>query len=54
MTTLLAVEGFAWLLGDLERYMQNPEALLRVLALCEAESSILGCSAHSIGVAVRP
>lgn len=53
VTTLLAVEGFAWLLGDLERYMQNPEALLRVLALCEAESSMLGCSAHAIGVAVR-
>jgi SAM-dependent methyltransferase len=54
VTTLVAIEGFAWLLGDLERYLQNPETLLRALALCESEPSMLGCSAHAIGVAVRP
>jgi SAM-dependent methyltransferase len=51
---LVAVEGFAWLLGDLERRMQNPEALLRALSLCELETSMLGCSAHAIGVGVHP
>jgi SAM-dependent methyltransferase len=54
VATLVAVEGFGWLLGDLDRRMQNPEALLRALALCESEPSMLGCSAHAIGVAVRP
>jgi hypothetical protein len=54
MSTLIAVEGFGWVLGDLDRRMQNPAALLRVLALCESEPSMVGCSAHAIGVAVRP
>ena len=54
VTTLLAVEGFGSLLGDLERRMENPAALLRALALCESEPSMVGCSAHAIGVAVRP
>jgi hypothetical protein len=48
---LVAVEGFAWLLGDLEARMANPEPLLRALRLTEAEPSMLGCSAHLIGIA---
>jgi SAM-dependent methyltransferase len=51
---LVAVEGFAWLLGDLERRMAEPQALLDVLRLTESEPSMLGCSAHVIGVATRP
>ncbi len=51
--TLLAVEGFAWLLGDLESKMTNPEPLLRAVRLTEAEPSMLGCSAHLIGTATR-
>jgi sugar phosphate isomerase/epimerase len=51
---LVAVEGFAWLLPDLERRMADPEPLLRVLRLTESEPSLLGCSAHVIGVADRP
>ena len=54
VTTVVAVEGFGSLLGDLERRMRDPAALLRVLALCESEPSMLGCSAHAIGVASRP
>jgi SAM-dependent methyltransferase len=54
VSTLLAVEGFGWVLGDLDRHLEDPERLLRVLALCESEPSMLGCSAHVIGVAVRP
>lgn len=52
MTDLVAVEGFGMLLGDLDRRMQDPSSLLRVLALSEAEPSMVGCSAHAIGVAV--
>jgi SAM-dependent methyltransferase len=51
---LVAVEGFAWLLGDLETRMMNPEPLLEAVRLTEAEPSMLGCSAHVVGVAVRP
>jgi hypothetical protein len=54
MTGVVAVEGFGWLLGDLDRYVENPAGLLRALALSEAEPSMVGCSAHAIGVAVRP
>jgi SAM-dependent methyltransferase len=50
---LIAVEGFAWLLGDLEARMANPEPLLRAVRLTEAEPSMLGCSAHVIGTATR-
>jgi SAM-dependent methyltransferase len=51
---LIAVEGFAWLLGDLEERMADPEPLLRAVRLTEAEPSMLGCSAHVIGTATRP
>jgi SAM-dependent methyltransferase len=50
---LVAVEGYAWLLGDLEERMANPEPLLRAVRLTETEPSMLGCSAHVIGIATR-
>jgi len=50
---LVAVEGFAWLVGDLARRMAAPEALLRAIRLTETEPSMLGASAHVIGVASR-
>jgi SAM-dependent methyltransferase len=52
--SLVAVEGFAWLLPDLAERMTDPEPLLRVVRLTETEPSLLGCSAHVIGVANRP
>ncbi len=48
---LLAVEGFAWLLGDLERRMSQPEPILAAVRLTESEPSMLGCSAHVIAIA---
>lgn len=56
-TRLVAVEGFAWLLGDLEQRMADPADsadLLRAVGLTEAEPSMLAASAHLIGVAHRP
>jgi SAM-dependent methyltransferase len=50
---LVAVEGYAWLLGDLEARMANPEPLLRAVRLTETEPSMLGCSAHIVGTATR-
>jgi ubiquinone/menaquinone biosynthesis C-methylase UbiE len=51
---LVAVEGFGWLLGDLERRIQEPGPFLRAIRLTENEVSMLGCSAHVIGAAARP
>lgn len=51
---LVAVEGFAWLLGDLEQRMTDPTDLLRAVRLTETEPSMLGTSAHVIGVARKP
>jgi SAM-dependent methyltransferase len=51
---LIGVEGFAWLLGNLGDLLAEPEQLLRVLALTEAEQSMAGTSAHVIAVASRP
>jgi SAM-dependent methyltransferase len=51
---LVAVEGFAWLLGDLERRMADPADLLRAVRLTETEPSMLGMSAHVIGAARKP
>jgi SAM-dependent methyltransferase len=48
---LFAVEGFAWLLGDLRERMAEPADLLRVLRLAETEPSMLGASAHILGTA---
>jgi SAM-dependent methyltransferase len=47
---LLAVEGFAWLLGDLEQRMAEPEPILAAVRLTESEPSMLGCSAHVMGI----
>jgi SAM-dependent methyltransferase len=52
--SLVAVEGFAWLLGDLEQRMADPADLLRAVRLTETEPSMLGTSAHVIGVARKP
>lgn len=54
--TLVAVEGWAWLLGDLQARLDDPEALdglLRALRLSESEPSMLGVSPHVIAVATR-
>jgi hypothetical protein len=51
---LIAVEGYAWLLGDLDARMTNPEPLLQAIRLTESDPSMLGCSAHVIGIASRP
>jgi SAM-dependent methyltransferase len=51
--TLHGVEGFGWLLGDLEQRLSDPGPLLRALQLCETEPSMLGVSAHVIGVTTR-
>jgi SAM-dependent methyltransferase len=50
---LVAVEGYAWLLGDLETRMAHHEQLLRAVRLTESEPSMLGCSAHVIGAATH-
>jgi SAM-dependent methyltransferase len=55
--TLVAVEGWAWLLGDLGDRLEDPdrlEDLLRALRLTESEPSMLGVSPHVIAVATRP
>jgi SAM-dependent methyltransferase len=51
---LIGVEGHAWLIGDLETRMQNPEPILRAVQLVEREPSLLGTSAHVIGAAIAP
>ncbi|AGZ46083.1 class I SAM-dependent methyltransferase [Actinoplanes friuliensis] len=48
---LLAVEGFAGLFGDLAERMREPGDLLRALRITEAEPSMLGASAHVLGLA---
>jgi SAM-dependent methyltransferase len=48
---VIAVEGFAWLVGDLERRMAEPGPILAAVRLTEREPSMLGCSAHVIGIA---
>jgi len=51
---LLPVEGFAWLLGNLEDLLAQPENLLRAIRLTESEPSMLGASAHVIAVGCKP
>lgn len=48
---LVAVEGFGWLLDDLPERMRSPAELIRAIRLTESEPSMLGVSAHVIGVA---
>ncbi len=50
---LIPIEGFAWLLGDLEHRMNAPESLLRAIRLTEAEPSMIGCSAHIMAVGIK-
>lgn len=54
---VLAVEGAAWLLPDLDRYLDDDvarAALLRNLARVEREPSLIGVSAHLLAVAHAP
>jgi hypothetical protein len=48
---LVAVEGFGWLLDDLAERMREPAELIRAIRLTESEPSMLGVSAHVMGVA---
>lgn len=50
----LAVEGYAWMLGNLAHLLDRPDELIRAVRLTEAEPSMLGASAHVMGVAERP
>jgi len=50
---LVAVEGFAWLLGDLAQRLADPELLLDAIRITEMEGSMLGCAAHVMGIATR-
>lgn len=51
---LVAVEGFACPLGNLQELLGDPEQLLRAIRLTESEPSMLGVSPHLIAVASRP
>lgn len=51
------MEGVAAFLGNLEDLLDHAESravLLRWLRMTESESSLLGASAHLIGLARRP
>jgi SAM-dependent methyltransferase len=53
---IIAVEGPAWLTGDLDAWLDDAasrEPLLHVLRRLETEPSLLGASAHLIAVARR-
>lgn len=50
---LVAVEGFASLLGNLSELLQDPEPLLRAIRLTESEPSMLGVGGHVIAVATK-
>ena len=53
---LLAVEGPAWLLGNLEEWLRSEkdtQLLLSWLRRIEAEPSMLGASAHLLAVAQK-
>jgi hypothetical protein len=52
-TRVLAIEGPAWLLQDLDRQWEDPmlrEILLEVVRRTEAEPSLLGPSSHLLAV----
>ncbi len=51
---LVAVEGFAWSLGNLGALLHEPEHLLRAIRLTESEPSMLGVGSHVIAVARKP
>lgn len=48
---LVAVEGFAWLLGNLAELLQALEPLLRALRLTESVPSMLGVTGHLLAIA---
>src|SRR2546425_13178571 len=51
--TVLAVEGFAWLLPDFEKLWTDKESkvqLLRLIEATETEPSLIGISAHLLCV----
>jgi ubiquinone/menaquinone biosynthesis C-methylase UbiE len=53
---LVAVDGFGWLLPDFEQKWHNNEykqSLLRISQSLEGNESILGISAHIMGVAIK-
>lgn len=53
---ILAVEGPGWVIPDLDERLDDPtrrERLLRLIARVELEPSILGASAHILGVGYR-
>jgi SAM-dependent methyltransferase len=57
LESVRAVEGPAWLLPDLDHWWENDgqrERLLAYLAAVEREPSMLGVSAHLLGIAARP
>lgn len=52
-----AVEGFGWLLQDFEDHWENEkrrERMLKFIRLTETEPSLLGMSAHLLGIAKKP
>jgi len=54
---LYGVEGPAWILGDIEERLEDPERreiLLRVARALESEPSVLGSSAHLLVVGRKP
>jgi SAM-dependent methyltransferase len=54
---LLAVEGLSYMMQDLEHNWRNPDYrafLLEILAITEAEPTLLGASPHLICVAQKP
>ena len=55
--TLLAVEGPGWMNQDLDAWLDDDlarERLLRVVRQLETEPSLIGASAHLIGIATAP
>ena len=56
LQTLLAVEGPAWMLPDIEQRLADPARRERVLAAIrrvETEPSLLGASSHLLAVVSR-
>jgi SAM-dependent methyltransferase len=51
---LRVVEGFGGLLSDLPERMAEPGDLLRAIRLTESEPSMIGASAHVLGIAHLP
>jgi hypothetical protein len=54
---LVAIQGPFWLLGDLQARLADPDrrrALLESIEVISREPSILGASAHILGITRRP